>query len=300
MVAPFSDKAFSMAAGEISDPVKTRFGWHIIKVEKVNPASTEPLEKAKAKIRQTLTEEKATSLAYDEAEAIYESTFESDDLDRIAAERALKIHTTEYFSRQGPVPGVAQPAQFASQAFGLADEEISDILDLDDTFYIVQLLDRKPPEIATFESVEQNVRNDLLKVKQDEKAAADARQFLEALKDGSTWETLTEEFKLETKSTGYFKRNASIPQIGYDRAVAEAAFKLSFENRLADRVIDGQKGKYVIRFKGKKEPDSAEFEKERQAVARRLLQQKKAQAMEQWLAHKRDLSRIEVEQGFIE
>ena len=59
MVKPFSDKAFAMQAGEISEPVRTRFGWHIIKVEKVNEAKTLSLEDARKKITDKLTLERA-------------------------------------------------------------------------------------------------------------------------------------------------------------------------------------------------------------------------------------------------
>jgi peptidyl-prolyl cis-trans isomerase D len=51
MVKPFADKAFSMKAGEISDPVRTRFGWHLIKVEKVNEASVTSKDEARDEIR---------------------------------------------------------------------------------------------------------------------------------------------------------------------------------------------------------------------------------------------------------
>ena len=54
MVKPFADKAFSMKAGDISDPVRTRFGWHIIKVEKVNQASVLSFDDAKKKIQKKL------------------------------------------------------------------------------------------------------------------------------------------------------------------------------------------------------------------------------------------------------
>ena len=50
MVKPFSDKAFAMQAGEISEPVRTDFGWHIIKVEQVNPASIRSLDEARSEI----------------------------------------------------------------------------------------------------------------------------------------------------------------------------------------------------------------------------------------------------------
>jgi peptidyl-prolyl cis-trans isomerase D len=47
MVKPFADMAFSMSAGEVSEPVKTQFGWHVIKVESVEEASTKTLEQSK-------------------------------------------------------------------------------------------------------------------------------------------------------------------------------------------------------------------------------------------------------------
>ncbi|MEZ4551945.1 MAG: SurA N-terminal domain-containing protein, partial [Desulfobacterales bacterium] len=67
MVKPFSDAAFAMAAGDISEPVKTQFGWHIIKVESHNPASTLALEDATGQITEKLADRKARNLAYDAA-----------------------------------------------------------------------------------------------------------------------------------------------------------------------------------------------------------------------------------------
>jgi len=298
MVKAFSDKAFSMKAGEISDPVKTRFGWHIIKVEKVNEASTEPYESAKVKIQQTLTDQKAKTLAYDDAETVYDSTFESDDLDRIAAERQLKIYDSDYFNRQGTVNGVQDPNQFVSAAFNLQDNEISEVQELPDGFYIIQLTDRKPVQTAPYESVKQKVRADLLKVKQKEKATQEAKQIMATLKQGRDWETILSEKRLQPQSTGHFKRNASIPKIGYDRTVASAAFSLSDANRYPDDVVSGQKGIYIIRFKEKKEPERGEFDKEEKTVTDRLLQQKKFKAIEKWLAQRRESGEILIEPGF--
>ncbi|MGD8888645.1 MAG: SurA N-terminal domain-containing protein, partial [Desulfobacterales bacterium] len=96
MVKPFSEKAFSMKAGELSDPVRTRFGWHIIKVEKVNEATTTSFADAKSDILQKLTDEGSKHLAYDAAESVYDAAFEGADLEAIAADRNLTIQTPDY------------------------------------------------------------------------------------------------------------------------------------------------------------------------------------------------------------
>jgi len=58
MVKPFENKAFSLKKGEISDPVRTRFGYHLILVEDKKPAGTIPYEESKDRIRQVLTQQK--------------------------------------------------------------------------------------------------------------------------------------------------------------------------------------------------------------------------------------------------
>ncbi len=106
MVKPFADKAFAMSAGEISEPVRTRFGWHVIKVEQVNPASTATRQEAEPEIRKKLTERKAKTVAYDVAENLLDRFYDADDLLELAEEPDVRVATTSFFTRtQGPTKG---------------------------------------------------------------------------------------------------------------------------------------------------------------------------------------------------
>ncbi|NOX34110.1 MAG: peptidyl-prolyl cis-trans isomerase, partial [Deltaproteobacteria bacterium] len=64
MVKPFADKAFSMKANEISKPVRTRFGWHIIKVVAKFDASIKTLAQVSEKIKRNLAQKELLNLAY--------------------------------------------------------------------------------------------------------------------------------------------------------------------------------------------------------------------------------------------
>ncbi|NNL76636.1 MAG: hypothetical protein HKO68_09915, partial [Desulfobacterales bacterium] len=292
MVKPFADKAFSMNADEISDPVRTPFGWHIIKVEKVNEATTTPYADAQDGIRKKMAEERSKLLAYDAAELIFDATFEGAQLETIAAEHQLAIQTTDFFTRQGPKKGVPNKAEFAKIAFDQPEDEVSEIQDFGDGYYLLEIVEKLAARIPELPEVEKNVRADLITEKKAEKAKIDAEDFLSALKGGADLATASKELKLTVGSTGFFKRNDSIPNIGFERDMSRAAFELSKQNRLPVEIIKGRKGYYVIRFKQRKAPSVADFDKEKTDVIQRLLQQKRSQTFNAWLEQVKNRSEI--------
>ena len=299
MVKPFTDKAFSMNSGEISDPVRTQFGWHLIKVEKVNEATTTPLTGAKDDIRKKLADEGAKQLAYDAAESVFDAAFEGRPLREIAADQNLALITTDFFTRQGPQKGVQDKSEFAKVAFNLPEEQVSEIQDLGDGYYLLEIVEKKAARIPELAEVEEKVKADLIREKKNERAKIDADALLSALKDGADIETVGKEFDLTPKSTGFFKRNGSIPNIGFERELSRAAFELSDDRFLPQEVFQGGKGFYVIKFKQRKTPSMEEFEKEKANINERLLQQKRSETLREWLEQKKKSSEIVVEEGFV-
>jgi peptidyl-prolyl cis-trans isomerase D len=300
MVKPFADMAFKLKPGEISEPVRTQFGWHLIKVEKINEASVTSFEDAKKDIRKKLTDDMAKSLAYDEAEAVSDDAFEKEDLINAAKERNMKILTTDLFSRKGPIKGINNPSKFASVAFDLTDMEISNVQEFENGYYILQLVDKVQPKIPAFDKVKEKVRLELIKDKQDEKTKADSETLLAALKSGKTMQAESKKFNLTPKSTGFFKRNGSIPEIGFEREISEAAFQLTDKKQFPENVLKGSKGYYVIQFKDRKISDPENFSKEKEEIKNRLLAQKKSGIFDALLAQLKSKSEITIKEGFLE
>jgi peptidyl-prolyl cis-trans isomerase D len=293
MVKPFADKAFSMKAGDISDPVRTRFGWHIIKVENANPAKTLSLDEARADIEKTLKTERSKNLAYDEAEAVYDATFEGQNLVDIAQERNLNLLTTALFPQKSPPKEIKDAARFASVAFSLPSDEVSDIQEFGDGYYLLEVVEKVPSKFPELKDVEDSVKKDVIKEKQDAKALSEANRFMAELKTGQSFDAVSQKFKLAPQKTGFFKRNDSIPTIGQETEIARTAFKLSEHEPLK-----GQKGYYVISFRERQEPELNGFEKEKSALKDRLLQQKTFKTMDAWLKRIKSESQISIEEGF--
>jgi len=303
MVKPFSDKAFSMKSGEISEPVRTRFGWHIIRVDKINEEFTTDFDKAKQEIREKLLIQKAGNLAYDKADEVYEASSEGDDLAKIADLENFTIHTTEFFTENEPVKGVKDGFKFTAASFNLGLMEISDIQDLGDGYYIIQAIEKIDEKIPALKDVKEKVKVNLAEEKRDEKAKTDAKAFLSAIKAGGSIGSLEEESAksgLKAETTGLFKRNGSIKNIGFENEIAKAAFLLSKKNNLPDDVIKAKKGYYVIKFKDRKQPPIAEFAGKKKDIVERLLQQKKYETFTAWLAQLQSKSEISIEDGFLE
>jgi peptidyl-prolyl cis-trans isomerase D len=302
MVEPFAGKSFSMKPGEISEPVLTQFGWHIIKVDKINEEKVFSLKEIESGIRKKIAEDKTKKLAYSEAEAVYDEAAKVNSLAKAAEKQGLILKTTGLFSKNDVqrAAGTDIPSLIAAGALDLSEKEISDVKDIGSGYTVFEVIEKIPPKTPDLKDVKEAVTADLVREKQEEKAGKEAETLLADLKKGGDMRKESARYGISQDETGFFTRNENMGKIGYEPELADTAFKLSKDKPYSEKPVRGKKGYYLLKFKERKDPDAALFEKEKESLIKTLLEQKKLKTFEAWLAGVKSGSKVMIEKEFQE
>ncbi len=165
MVEAFDEKLFEMNEGEISEPVLSTFGYHIIKLNEIKSPEMQSLEESRETLIAVLKQEKAEQEFLTQADELYTTIIDADNVLELASETSgLPLQTTELFAR-GRGIGVAANDNFSSMAFSdtiKVDGEISEMIDLGENHIAyIQLAKHNAPVIKPLEEVTDAITNKL-------------------------------------------------------------------------------------------------------------------------------------------
>lgn len=300
MVKPFAEKAFSMEPGEISKPVKTRFGFHIIKVDAKFDESTTSFEDAEQGIVENLEKDEIKNLAYYDAGKAFDAIIDGDDLEQAGLISGKNVLKSEYFTKQGPKLLAANASAFAKSAFAMPVMEISDVKEIGDSYYIIKPVEKTEPAVLEFEKAKESVKKDLTEDLQREAAQKDAQNFLASLKENNDIQKAARETDLKVTTTEFFTRNGNIPQLGNSPEIVKAAFKLTKENMICQKVLKSNGKFYIISFNEKKVPDQAKIDENLTREKKQLAIKKQNSTYAAWIKELKANGTIEIEQGIID
>lgn len=177
----FDSAVFSLKnVGDVTDVVKTEFGFHIIKLTDLKPETIKPFSDVAGEIRENIITEKATDRFYELQSRMAEVAFEvPDTLDEVAAIANTSIETTPLFTRND-VPAEIDNPQVVSDVFSpeLIEEQVnSDLIELDArTVMVVRVNEHEAQRTKSLDEVKESITASL----RSEKAQQAAQDWAEA------------------------------------------------------------------------------------------------------------------------
>ena len=294
MVKPFADSAFSLKKGEISDLVRTRFGIHIIKVEDIKEESVKPLAAVKETVRQSLKEERGREIALQRADSFIDLSRALDDLQKAAAEAGLEVKESGLFAAEKPIPQLGRHPEINEIIFALRPREISPAFSIGDDQLVAQLVEIQDSRLEEFAEAQERVQEDWLTEQSEVLARKQAQEWLETARQEGNLAEVARRNKLKINKTGLFTTISPAPPFGNQRDMVITAFSLTPEQPVPSEVYELD-GKFIILQLEDSQPASENgFQKEKDSLAKQLLQAKKEQTFSRWINGRRQQADIEM------
>ncbi|XQE65559.1 SurA N-terminal domain-containing protein [Pseudomonas sp. P3C3] len=183
----FEKSLYALKKDEVSAPVRSSFGWHLIKLLDVQAPEVPSFDSLKAKLEREVKAQQVEQRFVEAAKELEEASFEASDLAQPAQELGLQVQTSGAFGREGG-EGVAANRQVVQAAFSpevLEDGANSSAIELDpDTTLVLRVKEHRKPTLLPLEEVSAGIRDTLSRKKASEAAKAEGEALLAQLRDG--------------------------------------------------------------------------------------------------------------------
>ncbi|KPA98075.1 SurA N-terminal domain-containing protein [Pseudomonas asplenii] len=216
----FEKALYALNKGQVSGPVRSEFGYHLIKLLGVEAPEVPTFASLKDKLTRELKAQQVEQRFVEATKQLEDSSFEASDLAQPAQDLNLKVQTTAPFGREGG-EGIAANRAVVTAAFSpevLDEGANSSAIDLDpDTVIVLRAKEHRKPEQLPLESVDASIRKQLTKEHATAAAKVKADELIASLREGKA---------LPAGQSWKVQEAVTRGQEGVDPAVLQALFRM--------------------------------------------------------------------------
>ncbi len=295
MVREFENAAFALNKGEMTKkPVKTFYGYHIIKVYDKQEEHIQTIDEARPAIINALKASEAKRVARRRAKA-----FIADAKKKGFKEKAAEVPlAVQEFTSDAQLNGVDSAEKndlrpVVKEVFTASPSDIIGPVKTERGYIVAKLIEKVQPEEPDFAKNRERITARFLQEKAKELLSAKKETLKKALEAGKTLHELAKEQHAAIHSTGFIGRGDTIPDVAPtdERAFKELLFTLK---QNTPQLLEQPDALYVVNLKAPLKIDEKEFEKEKDAYKERLLKEKQQYIYNSWLENLRSKAEIKI------
>ncbi|HSE96465.1 MAG TPA: peptidyl-prolyl cis-trans isomerase [Methylomirabilota bacterium] len=292
-LVPELDRAiFGLKAGEVAGPIRSPYGFHVIKVTEVMASTKRELKDVATTLRATLVAEGQLRALRDRAQEAQRALLGAKDFAGEAKRLGLTVREVGPITRTDAVEGVGRLPEATQAIWALAPDGVSPPVKTTDGYAIFRLLDRQDSRLPPLAEVREAVMRAVGRQKAQAAAQAKAAELAAAWRTDDDGRALARSAGAAFAEIGPFSRAEPLPDRELARILGPVALALKVGG--VSDPTPAPAGLYVVKTLARERPDPAGFVAARSEVEARLLQEKRTQGWQGWLAGLRSGAKIEI------
>ena len=296
MVPEFDKAAFSMKPGEISDLVKTQYGYHIIKLTEKKDATTKSLDEVRAQIEDQIKWDRAQTEAQRIADDVAKSLKQPADIDTFAKGRGLTVGESALFTKDEPIAGLGMAPAISQRAFELKDGEVSEAIRTPQGFAFITVTGRQDAYVPKLDEVKAKVRDEVIKKKATDVARQKAATIGAQMKSGD-FNAAAKAAGLEVKTTDFILRGAPIGDVGVSPAVDSVAFAMQ-PNAVSDPIVTDN-GTVIVKVLERQDPPATDVATGKTTLKTELVNERRNRFYASYMTKARERMKVNINRELI-
>jgi parvulin-like peptidyl-prolyl isomerase len=276
MVKPFDEAAYKAKVGQIVGPIRTQFGYHIIKV-----TARDNREVKIADIHTQIRVSSQTKSDIEQHAQDFQYLAKEGDFVKEATQSKFTVAETQPFQKNGVIPGIGQNSSLNKFAFTNKPGSVSNVITLQNSFGVFMISEAKEAGIRPFDELKASLEARVKREKKMEKVKTIASELRQSLSGNDELQKITAKRPdLPVAHAPSFTLGGSVPSIGHDPGFIGGISSLNVGE--ISKPFEGQRGIFIAKLTGKSPFDSVAYKAQVDGLRSQLLAEKRTRYLSEW------------------